>query len=339
MTSTTSVVEAPPANHPRQQSSRGDKIVDLVSRYGTIASLVTCIAVFSLLRPEVFATSQNFFNVLNQVAILGIIALGLTVALVQGLFDLSLAGMATLGGFLACKWLAEGTLSSPILAVLIVLALALAIGAFNGVVVAYGGVSAFIVTLAMGSILTGVTLGVSDSQTVLSGIPDGFLIMGQGEVGPIPTPVVILAVVAVVLYVLLEQTQIGRHMYAIGGNAETSRLSGIPVRRYALIALGISAACAALGGMVVAANLGVGRPQGVGDTYLLDSFAAAFIGASTLRPGRFHILGTVVGVLLIGVINNGLSIMGVETFWQYAVRGIILLLAVFAASFLVMRRR
>ncbi len=339
MTSTTPVVEAPPANHPRQQSSRGDKIVDLVSRYGTIASLVTCIAVFSLLRPEVFATSQNFFNVLNQVAILGIIALGLTVALVQGLFDLSLAGMATLGGFLACKWLAEGTLSSPILAVLIVLALALAIGAFNGVVVAYGGVSAFIVTLAMGSILTGVTLGVSDSQTVLSGIPDGFLIMGQGEVGPIPTPVVILAVVAVVLYVLLEQTQIGRHMYAIGGNAETSRLSGIPVRRYALIALGISAACAALGGMVVAANLGVGRPQGVGDTYLLDSFAAAFIGASTLRPGRFHILGTVVGVLLIGVINNGLSIMGVETFWQYAVRGIILLLAVFAASFLVMRRR
>ena len=218
MTSTTPVVEAPPANHPRQQSSRGDKIVDLVSRYGTIASLVTCIAVFSLLGPEVFATSQNFFNVLNQVAILGIIALGLTVALVQGLFDLSLAGMATLGGFLACKWLAEGTLSSPILAVLIVLALALAIGAFNGVVVAYGGVSAFIVTLAMGSILTGVTLGVSDSQTVLSGIPDGFLIMGQGEVGPIPTPVVILAVVgaAVMLFnwIVINFVITGLHSYA-----------------------------------------------------------------------------------------------------------------------------
>ena len=130
---------------------------------------------------------------------------------------------------------------------------------------------------------------------------------------------------AIVLYVFLEQTQVGRHMYAIGGNAETARLSGIAVKRYALMALGISAMCAALGGMIVAANLGVGRPQGVGDTYLLDSFAAAFIGASTLRPGRFHILGTVIGVLLIGVINNGLSIMGVETFWQYAVRGIILL--------------
>lgn len=324
---------------PRRQRSTSDRLIDLVSRYGTIASLVACILIFSVLRPEVFPTSQNFFNVLNQVSILGIMALGLTVALVQGLFDLSLAGMATLGGFLATKWLSDGTITSPVLAVLVVLGLALAIGAFNGTVVAYGGVSAFIATLAMGSILTGVTLGISDSQTVLSGIPDGFLIMGQGEVGPIPTPVVFLALVALVLYVLLEQTQVGRHMYAIGGNPETSRLSGIPVKRYALIALGISAACAALGGMIVAANLGVGRPQGVGDTYLLDAFAAAFIGASTLRPGRFHILGTIIGVLLIGVINNGLSIMGVETFWQYAVRGIILLLAVFAASFLVMRRR
>ncbi len=339
MSSPTAVAESPQVTGPRRQRSTSDRLIDFVSRYGTIVSLVACIAIFSLLKPDVFATSQNFFNVLNQVSILGIIALGLTVALVQGLFDLSLAAMATLGGFLACKWLSEGTISSPVLAVLAVLGLALLIGAFNGVVVAYGGVSAFIATLAVGSILTGLVLGVSDSQTILSGIPDGFLIMGQGEMGPIPMPVVFFAIVALVLYVFLEQTQVGRHMYAIGGNAETARLSGIPVKRYALMALAISAACAALGGMIVAANLGVGRPQGVGETYLLDSFAAAFIGASTLRPGRFHIIGTVIGVLLIGVINNGLSIMGVETFWQYAVRGMILLLAVFAASFLGMRRR
>ena len=342
MSSTASVTAPPEASGPankRRKASTADRLIDIVSKYGTIASLVACVLIFSALRPDVFATSQNFLNILNQVSILGIIALGLTVALVQGLFDLSLAGMATLGGFLACKWLADGTIGSPMLAVVAVLLMALAIGAVNGVVVAYGGVSAFIVTLAVGSILTGVTLGVSDSQTILSGIPDGFLIMGQGEIGPFPAPVVFLAIVAIVLYVFLEQTQTGRHMYAIGGNAETARLSGIAVKRYALLALGISAMCAALGGMIVAANLGVGRPQGVGDTYLLDAFAAAFIGASTLRPGRFHILGTVIGVLLIGVINNGLSIMGVETFWQYAVRGVILLLAVFGASFLVARRR
>ena len=316
-----------------------DRLVDLGSRYGTIASLVACVVIFSILKGDVFATSQNFFNILNQVSILGIVALGLTVALVQGLFDLSLAAVATLGGYMATKWLSEGTIGSPVMAVLLVMVVALAIGAFNGMVVAYGGVSAFIATLAVGSVLTGLVLGVSQSATILSGIPDGFLIMGQGKVGPIPAPVVFLAIVAIVLYVFLEQTQTGRHMYAIGGNSETARLSGIPVKRYALLALGISAMCAALGGMVVAANLGVGRPQGVGDTYLLDSFAAAFIGASTLRPGRFHILGTIIGVLLIGVINNGLSIMCVQTFWQYAVRGVILLLAVFGASFLVARRR
>jgi ribose transport system permease protein len=339
VSSTASVTEPQQTAGPRRQTSASDRFIDLVSRYGTIVSLVVCVVIFSALRPDVFATSQNFLNILNQVSILGIIALGLTVALVQGLFDLSLASMATLGGFMVTKWLSEGTIGSPVVAVVVMLVLALAIGCLNGIVVAYGGVSAFIATLAVGSILTGLVLGISKSATILSGIPDGFLIMGQGKVGPVPAPVVFLAIVAILLYVFLEQTQVGRHMYAIGGNAETARLSGIAVKRYALIALGISAMCAALGGMIVAANLGVGRPQGVGDTYLLDAFAAAFIGASTLRPGRFHIIGTVIGVLLIGVINNGLSIMGVETFWQYAVRGMILLLAVFGASFLVARRR
>lgn len=339
MPNTAAVVEPSKAAGPRRKGSTGSRAVDLASKYGTIVSLAVCVIVFSALRPDIFATSQNFLNVINQVAILGMIALGLTVAMVQGLFDLSVAAVATLGGFLATKWLADGTISSPVLAVVVVVVISMLIGAFNGVVVAYGGVSAFIATLAVGSILTGVVLGISDSQTILSGIPDGFLAMGQGKVGPVPAPVIFLAVMALVLYVFLEQTQAGRHMYAIGGNAEAARLSGIPVKRYALVALGISAACAAIGGMVVAANLGVGRPQGVGDTYLLDAFAAAFIGASTLRPGRFHILGTVIGVLLIGVINNGLSIMGVQTFWQYVVRGVILLLAVFSASFLISRRR
>lgn len=315
------------------------RVVHFIGRYGTIIALVALFVVFSALRPTVFLTSLNFFNMLNQVAILGIVALGITVALVQGLFDLSVAGVATLGGFLATSWLADGVITVPIVALLMVLLIAVLIGTVSGVFTAYFRISSFIVTLAIGAVLTGVVLGISRSQTVLSGIPDGFLVFGQGRIGPIPAPVLFLAAVAVLLYVLLEHTQMGRHMYAIGGNAETARLSGIAVKRYALVGLAISAACAALAGMVVAANLGVGRPQGVGDTYLLDAFAAAFIGASTLRPGRFHILGTVIGVLLIGVINNGLSILGVETFWQYIVRGSILLVALLGASLLTARNR
>jgi ribose transport system permease protein len=323
----------------RPRRSPFDAFLDWFSRWGTIASLVVFVLVFSALRPEVFPTSTNFLNILNQVSILGMIALGLTVPLVQGLFDLSIGAMATLGGFLATFWLSNGTVGSTAVALAAVLVLALVIGTVNGAVVSYAGISAFIATLAMGSILTGAVLGISKSQTVLSGIPPEFLAIGQGSVGPIPMPVVIMIVVAIVLWVFLTYTQVGRNMYAIGGNAEASRLSGIPVKRYPLYALAISAAAAALAGMVVAANLAVGRPQGVGETYLLDAFAACFIGAATLRPGRFHVFGTLVGVLLIGVINNGLSILGVETFWQYVVRGVLLLFAVFGAGFVVTRRR
>jgi ribose transport system permease protein len=143
---------------------------------------------------------------------------------------------------------------------------------------------------------------------------------------------------AVVLWLFLEHTQPGRNMYAIGGNKEAARLSGIAVKQYALVAMGICAACAALGGMVAAANLGAGRPQGVGETYLLNAFVAVFIGASTLRPGRFHVLGTAIGVLLIGVINNGLSTLGVQTYWQYIVQGVLLILALISSSMVTVRR-
>lgn len=121
-----------------------------------------------------------------------------------------------------------------------------------------------------------------------------------------------------VLWLLLEleHTRVGRHLYAIGGSTEASRLSGIAVKQYAPFALAICAACAGLGGLMAAAILGAGRRQGMGGAYLLNAFAAVFIGASTLRPGKFHIPGALIGVLLIGVITNGLSVMGAPTYWQ-----------------------
>lgn len=338
MTTTTTPAQTPVAARAAQRTGL-DRAFDLISRYGTIASLVICFAFFSAVKPDIFPTTTNLLNMLNAVAFLGIVALGLTVALVQGLFDLSVPAMATIAGFLVTKWLSAGTISNTLLAVLFVLVLAVLVGAFNGAVVAYGNVSAFIVTLAAGSVLTGIVLGASNSQTILMGIPQSFLNIGQGKIGPVQMPAFFLVAIALVLYVVLEHTQVGRHMYAIGGNAETARLAGVPVKRYALIALAISAVCSAFVGILVAANLGVGRPQGVGDTYLLDGFAAAFIGAATLRPGRFHILGTFVGVLLMGVIDNGLNCMNVQPYWQYIVRGTILLIAVFGTSFIVGRRR
>jgi ribose transport system permease protein len=311
-----------------------------LARYGTILSLVVLLAAFSLARPEVFPTVGNFLNILNQISILGTIALGLTVCLVMGLFDLSIAAMATLGGYLATYALVSNpdAIGVPA-AIALTLAIAAIIGVINGLLVSYLGISAFIGTLATGSIITGAILGISNSKTIISGIPPEFLVLGQGSIFGVPNPVIVMLATAVVLWLALEHTQLGRNLYAIGGNAEASRLAGIAVKRYAPVALAICAACAALGGMMAASNLGAGRPQGVGETYLLNAFAAVFIGASTLRPGKFHILGTAIGVLLIGVINNGLSIIGVATYWQYIVQGILLILALFSAGLLVLRRR
>jgi ribose transport system permease protein len=309
------------------------------ARYGTIVSLIALLVVFSVARPDVFPTVDNLLNIMNQISILGTMAFGLTVCLVMGLFDLSIAAMATLGGYVATLLLVKypDSVSVPV-AVFASIATAAAIGVVNGLIVSYLGISAFIATLATGSIITGAMLGISDSKTIITGIPDEFMAIGQGAVFGVSNPILIMLAVGFALWLLLEHTQLGRHLYAIGGSAEASRLSGIAVKRYAPFALAICAACAGLGGLMAAAVLGAGRPQGVGDTYLLNAFAAVFIGASSLRPGKFHILGTLIGVLLIGVINNGLSVMGVPTYWQYIVQGVLLVIALFSAGVLTMRR-
>lgn len=315
-------------------------VAGIASRWGTIGSLVLLVVFFSLKEDDAFANSRNFINILNQVSILAILAAGLTVCLTMGLFDLSIGSIATLGGYLALRWGAEGAFGlGPYGILLVVLLAAVVIGLANGVIVSYLGVSAFIATLATASILDGVALGYSDTATVQVGIPFQILDLGQAKFGPIPSPVVIMAVVMVVLWFFLERTQMGRHMYAIGGNPIAARLAGVRIRYYAILALSISAVCAVLGGTVADAIIGAGRPYGVGSVYLLDAFAAAFIGAATLRPGRFHMLGTLVGVLLLGVINNGLSIMGAETFWQLIVKGVILIVAVFHSGAVSLRRQ
>lgn len=326
-------VGAPAARRAAQRITAND-IFRFLSQWGTIISLLLLIVLFSILSPGTFPTTTNFLDILNQVAILGVISLGLTTCLAMGLFDLSIAGIATFGGWLVTNWLVTAGAAGLVPSLIGVLLIAACIGIGNGAIVSYMGVNAFIATLATGQIVNGVTQGLSNSNTIQFGIPSNFLNFGQGQIGPIPNPVIVTLVVAVILWLFLERTQTGRLMYAIGGNAEATRLSGIRVKRYALIAFCISAVCAAIGGIMAAAVLGVGRPQGVGETYLLDAFAAAFIGASTLRPGTFHVLGTIVGVLLLGVIENGLSILGVATYWQLIVEGVILVIAVTASGIL-----
>jgi ribose transport system permease protein len=265
--------------------------------------------------------------------------MGLTVCLIMGLYDLSISAVATVGNYMVCSLLVtQGNDPHLWLTIAAVIGMCTAVGVVNGAIVSYLGISAFIATLAMGSILTGIMIGYSDMRTIVGGIPDGFLALGQESSLGIPNPVLIMLAIVVFLWVLLEHTQFGRNLYAIGGSVEGSKLAGIAVKRYALLALGLSGLCAGIGGMIAAANLSAGRPSGVGDAYLLNAFAASFVGASTLRPGQFHVVGTVMGVLIIAVMSNGLSVLGVQTYWQYIVQGVLLLGAMFGAGVIAGRK-
>src|SRR5271155_6016238 len=169
-----------------------------LARFGTLASLALLLIVFSLARSDVFPTVDNLLNIMNQVSILGTMAFGLTVCLVMGLFDLSIAAMATLGGYVATFLLVQypDTIGVPE-AVLISLAVAAVIGVFNGLIVSYLGISAFIATLATGSIITGAVLGISSSKTIISGIPDEFMAIGQGTIMGVPNPVLIMLAIGI----------------------------------------------------------------------------------------------------------------------------------------------
>jgi ribose transport system permease protein len=323
----------------RPSAHEGVDWVAALSRYGTVIALLLLFAGFSFARPDVFATQNNILSILNEASILVIVSMGLTVCLIMGLYDLSISAVATVGNYMVCSLLvAQGSHPQVWLTIAAVIGMCAAVGVLNGAVVSYLGISAFIATLAMGSILTGIMIGYSDMRTIVGGIPDDFLALGQESSLGIPNPVLIMLAIVAFLWVLLEHTQIGRNLYAIGGSVEGSKLAGIAVRRYALLALGLSGLCAGIGGMIAAANLSAGRPSGVGDAYLLNAFAASFVGASTLRPGQFHVVGTVVGVLIIAVMSNGLSVLGVQTYWQYIVQGALLLAAMFGAGVIAGRK-
>lgn len=314
-------------------------IADVVGRYWTIIALVGLMIVFTALEGSSFASTGNLLSILNEVSILAVMSAGLTVCLAMGLFDLSIGSAATFGGYLAAKWTAGGGNGHAILLLLVVALVAVGIGLVNGFVVETLRVNAFIATLATGSILTGWVLGYSGTQTVYRGLPSLFLDIGQKKVGPVPMPVIIMVAVMVLLWLLLERTQTGRHLYAVGGNSEAARLAGIRISRYGFFAFAVCAICAVLAGTMADSLVGSAPPTNVGSVYLLNAYAAAFLGAATIHRGRFHIIGTGAGVLLLGVISNGLSIAGAASFWQDILSGVLVIVAVFMSGLVTRVRR
>jgi ribose transport system permease protein len=298
----------------------------ILGTYGTIIVLVAMLVIFSAVAPRTFATFGNFRNILNDMAIGTIVAAGLTVPLVAGDFDLSIGYVASFCGLLVVGILSAGLLPIP-LAILAVVAVGTLIGVVNGLIVSKLGVNAFIATLGTGTVVVGLNYAYSGGIPIQLTQSREFTDIAIGRIFGIPHLVLIAAAVLVILWIILNRTVQGQHVRAIGVSAESARRAGVAVDRSRIVAFAISSTCAAVGGVLMASNLGSGQVT-AGDGFMLTSFAAAFLGSAALREGQFHIVGTLIGVLTVAVGNNGLAMIGAPIFTQFVFAGTLLVVAV-----------
>jgi ribose/xylose/arabinose/galactoside ABC-type transport system permease subunit len=292
-----------------------------------IAVAMECVA-FSLLSPS-FLSLNNFVNVTLQIAIYGILSIGMTIVMITGGIDLSIGSVVALVGVVAAILSKKPMLPSDLIvltAILAGLVVGIATGALSGSLIARFSIPPFIVTLAMMTICRGLVFIITGGFTE-GELPPHFGWLGRGHLWFIPVPVVIMAVLFAAGHVLLRQTAFGRHIYALGGNEEAARLSGIRVKRTKILVYSLNGLLAGLAGVTLAARLGAGAPaSGLG--YELDVIAAVVVGGTSLSGGRGSVIGTMAGTIFIGVLNNGLNLANVDPYTQKVALGVVILAAV-----------
>jgi len=312
----------------REDSSRParSRALILVERYGLVIALVAALVVFSVLRPDSFMTSDNFRAIVVQSAIPILLAVGLTFPLALGDFDLSIGSMLGLGGASAVAMMALHG-STWQVAVLVALALGVGAGVVNGFFTAYWGASSFVMTLGMSTVLLGVEYLFTDQQTLFQNIQPGYLDLAQYVPAfNLPMPVWIALGAAIIAWVVLQHTEFGRYVYAVGGNKEAARFAGLPVARLRLIGFVVVAVTASVCGILVTSQ-GASSSPNAGVPYLLPAYAAAFLGSAAFRPGDFNVAGTVTAGLFLGVISTGLQLMHISTAVINILQGAILIVA------------
>jgi ribose/xylose/arabinose/galactoside ABC-type transport system permease subunit len=301
---------------------------DLIHRYSTLVVLVAMFLMFSL-TVDRFLSAQNLLNIFQQIAMLTIVGAGLTFGFAAREMDLSVGYCVGLAGILTPLMLVGGVALPVALAAGI--ACGLVVGAVNAALVTLVGIPSLIATLATGSILFGINFLSTGGRAIYGGLPDAYLWLGQGRVFGVPVLAFFMLGAVLVAWFVMERTVFGRYVYAVGGNQKAAELSGVPVRRYRAAALVVCSVFAAIAGILLAARLGSGQPN-AGERYLLDGLATVFIGMTMLRPGTATVMGTFFGALFIGVINNGLNLIGMDTYIQSIVKGVIILVAVAVVS-------
>lgn len=311
---------------PFQPSMARLRLLRLLARYATVGVLALMVIVFSIASPHSFFTVSNVLNVLNQCSLTAIIAGGLTVTLIVGEFDLSIGYLSSL-----CVVLVAGLMSfqhlPALAAIVLVILCGAAIGGVNGTLVSVARINAVIVTLGMGTILVGISYTYTNGSPIAAGLPVSFLNFAVDKTIGIPNLVIVSVIVLLVLWVIVNRTDLGQSLRAVGGNAEAARLSGIAVDRVRMFAFITSGVCAAVTGILLSSLIGSGT-LAAGDGYLLSAFAAAFLGSATLSDGEFHIVGTAIGVIILNTGINGLSIFGVPSSYQNIFTGSLLIVAV-----------
>lgn len=302
-------------------------------RFGTVIGLAVLCAILWALTPH-FLTVSNLLNVAQQTSINAIVAVGMTFVIISGGIDLSVGSIVALSGVVLGALLQDGQPLAVALAA--ALAVGIACGLLNGALVSVGGLPPFIATLGMMSVARGAALVFTEGRPV-SGFDEGFRSLATGSLGFIPAPVVVMIAVYMAAHVVLTRTTFGRYVYAIGGNEEATRLSGVAVRFHKTAIYGVSGVMSAIAAIVLTARLNSAQPI-AGTMYELDAIAATVIGGTSLMGGEGTLAGTLVGALIMGVLRNGLNLLGVSSFLQQIVIGGVIVGAVLVDTVLKRRR-
>lgn len=293
-----------------------------------IALVILC--AFLIINPKTsssFLTSKNIFNVLRQISTNLYVACGMLMVIILSGIDLSVGSIIALSGCVAAAAVSRHDL--PIfVGMLLGLLIGVVVGSVNGLVIAKTTIPPFIVTLATMNIAKGLAYVMTGGSPVRV-MSKEWQFIGAGYIGSIPTPVIILIFIVLLSWFIMNRTKLGRHMYAVGDNPQAALYSGINIKKVKFLIHVYSGLMAALAGIVLASRMYSGQPT-AGDGAEMDAIAATVVGGTSMSGGYGRISGTVIGALIIGVLNNGLNLLGVNSFWQYVVKGFVILLAVYA---------
>jgi inositol transport system permease protein len=312
-------------------SSRNDikeKVFRVFSRFGMLFILIALIIFMSILSPTFF-TSDNLLNIVRQMSVVGIVAIGVTMIIITTGIDLSSGSVIALVSVVVASFAHPD--SYPLFVpIAIGLGLGLLTGVINGTIISKGKIAPFIVTLGMMTAARGAALLFSDGRPI-GNLSDSFKLIGQGDVLGIPVPIIIFGFVGLVSYILLNKTKFGKYVYAIGGNEQAAIIAGVNVEKYKILIYGYAGLLSSIAGIILTSRIASGQPT-AGMMYELDAIAAAVIGGTSLAGGIGTIGGTIIGALIIGVMNNGLDLLNVSSYWQQILKGAIITVAVLIDS-------